>query len=281
MQEFKNDSPALLADMGLHQSYQVNKALMLSASIEREQTLEGDDESEDFTAYSLGFNYKKQRWIYSARGEFRTSLEEDKTNLDLGVYTEVNKDLGLAFKSAFRDKKAKDDNTQEADLKLSFAYRPEGSFLVMNKLEYLYSKDEMAEVSKVIETFLLDINPSKKTTLSTHYGLKLTEDLIDEKSFSSVIDTAGISFIYDLSKRLELGLEGSILHSYATKSFDESFGGYVGYNLFKNGWIGLGYNFRGFKDDDFASLRQSNQGAYLRFRLKFDQESLKDTLALF
>jgi len=62
---------------------------------------------------------------------------------------------------------------------------------------------------------------------------------------------------------------------------DESIGTYIGYNFFKNSWLGLGYNFNGFKESDFSSLRHSNQGAYLKFRLKFDQESLKDTLELF
>jgi len=279
-QEFENDSPRLFGGLGIHQNWQVNKELRLSASLEREQTLKGDTEDKDFTAYALATNYRKDSWVYSTKGEYRTSQEEKKINFDLGIYTEVNKNLGFAFGARVNDVRAKENNSQDAELKFSLAKRDD-SYLLLNQLKYLYNKEQEAKVSKIINSLLFEINPTNKTTFSAHYGLKYTQDWIDEKRYDSLIDTAGFEFIYDFNRRLELGFVGSFLHSYETKSMDESIGTYIGYNFFKNSWLGLGYNFNGFKESDFSSLRHSNQGAYLKFRLKFDQESLKDTLELF
>ena len=279
-QEFENDLPRLFGGLGINQNWQVNNRLTLSASMEKEQTFQDGVEDEDFTAYSLGANYRKESWIYSTRGEYRTSQKEKKINLDLGVYTEINENLGLAFSTRVNDVNSDGAKTQDVEMKFSFAKRDE-NYLLLNQLKYLYNKDQDAKTSKAINSFLFELNPTKNTTLSAHYGLKYMQDWIDEKSYDSLIDTAGFEFVYDLNRRLELGLVGSFLHSYESQSIDESIGTYIGYNLFKNSWLGLGYNFNGFKESDFANLRYSNQGVYLKFRMKFDQESLKDTIELF
>jgi hypothetical protein len=43
-----------------------------------------------------------------------------------------------------------------------------------------------------------------------------------------------------------------------------------------NTWISLGYNLVGFEDDDFSSANFTAQGFFLHFRIKFDQQSVKE-----
>jgi hypothetical protein len=43
----------------------------------------------------------------------------------------------------------------------------------------------------------------------------------------------------------------------------------------KNANLTLGYNFAGFRDRDFEGERFSRSGAYVTFKLKFDQTSFK------
>lgn len=277
--KFDNDTTRLFGLLGLNQNYQVTKNLIVNGSIEREQTVKG--EGEDFTAYSFGMSYRKKAWVYSAKTEYRTSQTEDKVNLDLGVYTEVNENLGLAFGSRSHSIKDEKGSSQSTSAKFSLAYRPEGDVLVMNRLEYLYESDENSKVAKAIESFLCVVHPSEKSTLSGHYGLKYIQDTIDGEQYDSWIDTVGVEFLYDITKKMELGFQGSLLHAYESQSMLESLGIYMGYNLFKNTYLGLGYNFEGYHDSDFDGLRRSDEGIYLKFRVKFDQESLEDTLNLF
>ena len=42
----------------------------------------------------------------------------------------------------------------------------------------------------------------------------------------------------------------------------------------------VGYNWKGFEDRDFLLQTYRVEGAYFRFNMKFDQESLKDTVRL-
>ncbi len=277
--EFDNDTVRLFGLLGINQNWQVSKNLIVNGSVEREQTVRG--EGEDFTAYSFGLNYRKKSWVYSAKTEYRTSKTEDKTNLDLGVYTEVNENLGLAFGSRVHHTKDETGSSHSASANFSLAYRPEGEFLVINRLEYLYKSDENSKTAKTVERFLCVAHPSQNSTLSGHYGLKYMQDTIDNKAYATWIDTLGVEYLYDITDKIELGIQGSLLHAYESQSILESFGIYVGYNLFKNSYIGLGYNFEGYKDPDFDDLRSSQQGLYVRFRLKFDQESLQDVVRLF
>jgi hypothetical protein len=47
-----------------------------------------------------------------------------------------------------------------------------------------------------------------------------------------------------------------------------------------NLWISLGYNFTGFSDKDLSGSDHTAQGAFLKFRFKFDQNSVKDALTV-
>ncbi len=278
--EVDNDSVRLFGLLGLNQNWQINKNLSFNGSIEREQTFQSDEEVEDFTAYAAGVNYQKKQWIYNAKAEYKTAKREEKINLDAGVYTEVNKNLGMAL-GVRNNFVSGDTNTQDSEVKFSLAYRPDESLMLLNRLEYLYNKTDNMKVAKAVEEFLCVAHLNQKNTLSGHYGLKYVQDTIDEETFSSWIDTAGVEYRYDLTRRLELGLQGSFLHAYESGALQKSVGAYLGYNLLLNTYIGLGYNFLGFDDEDFTAMQQSQEGIYLKFRVKFDQEGLEKVLKFF
>ena len=41
----------------------------------------------------------------------------------------------------------------------------------------------------------------------------------------------------------------------------------------RNVWLSVGYNFDGFEDSDFSAAGYTANGPYIRFRLKFDQDT--------
>jgi uncharacterized repeat protein (TIGR01451 family) len=279
--EVENDAVRLFGLMGFNQSWQINQNISLNGSLEREQTFQSDEEIEDFTAYAIGANYQKKQWIYNAKAEYKTTKREEKVNFDAGVYTEVNKNLGMALGIRNNFVYGDNANRQNSDVKFSLAYRPDESLMVLNRLAYLYDKTDNTKVAKAVEQFLCVAHLNQKNSLSGHYGLKYVEDTMDEDVFSSWIDTAGVEYRYDLSKYLELGLQGSVLHAYESGALQKSVGLYLGYNLLLNTYIGFGYNFLGFDDEDFSTIQQSQEGLYLRFRVKFDQEGLEEALKFF
>lgn len=274
------NSSRVFGDLGLNQMWKLNDNWMLNFAYESEKSIKDRDKDRDFSAYSLSTNYKKNRWNVNAKSEYKTGKKEKKANFDFGVFTDVNEHLALSYANRVNLLRG-DKKSDKIDMKLSFAYREDDYFMVLNSLNYLYEKDENIKLAKIINSLKYILHPTKNSTLSGHYGLKYSEDFIDAKIYDSLIDTLGFEYIYDINEKVDLGFTLSLLHSYNSSNFDQSFGVFSGYNIFKNSYLGLGYNFVGFYDSDFANLRNSKQGVYLQFRLKFDNESLKDTLEMF
>jgi hypothetical protein len=110
------------------------------------------------------------------------------------------------------------------------------------------------------------------------YGAKYVLENIDSTDYTGFTDTLGIEGRYDLTKDWDIGLRGSVLHSWSVGQISYSAGPSVGYNVIKNAWVSVGYNLVGFADKDFSVTNATAQGPYVRFRFKFDQNSIKDAL---
>jgi hypothetical protein len=41
-------------------------------------------------------------------------------------------------------------------------------------------------------------------------------------------------------------------------------------------WLSVGYNFKGFYDQDFTAAHYTAQGVFIRFRFKFDQDTVRE-----
>lgn len=57
-----------------------------------------------------------------------------------------------------------------------------------------------------------------------------------------------------------------------------SYGMEVGYRLRSSLWLSGGYKFAGFEDSDSGAADYSREGVFLKFRFKFDEQSIQDLL---
>lgn len=80
-------------------------------------------------------------------------------------------------------------------------------------------------------------------------------------------------------RRGDIGLHAALLHSWNSHQFDYSLGGDVGYLVMTNAWVSAGYNLVGFEDEDFSDANDTAEGPYVKFRMKFDQQSVKEAAA--
>jgi hypothetical protein len=85
---------------------------------------------------------------------------------------------------------------------------------------------------------------------------------------------------HDLNKKWDIGFQGSLYKSYNADVSDYSYGVSVGYSMARNVWVSLGYNFDGFQDDDFSAAEYTSEGIFLKYRLKFDQNTADSILGL-
>jgi hypothetical protein len=67
------------------------------------------------------------------------------------------------------------------------------------------------------------------------------------------------------------------MHSYRSGVSSSSLGLETGWDVGTNMWLSVGYNFKGYYDQDFTAAHYTAKGMFLRFRFKFDQDTVKAT----
>ena len=163
------------------------------------------------------------------------------------------------------------------------AYRPEKTrWIVLDRLDFKVNKQEDSDSNfenwRIINNMNANFKPDHKTQISLQYGLKYVVEMIDGDRYSGYTDLMGLEGRYDLTKQWDLGLRASMLHSWQSDEIVYSSGVSIGHNVAQNIWLSLGYNFCGFKDEDFSLADFTTQGPFIQFRFKFDQESVRDAL---
>ena len=65
---------------------------------------------------------------------------------------------------------------------------------------------------------------------------------IDGVRYEGLTDLKGLEVRYELTERWDVGLRGSVLHSWNSGQSDYSAGGSLGLRLFEDAWVSVGYN---------------------------------------
>ena len=109
--------------------------------------------------------------------------------------------------------------------------------------------------------------------LSANYGIKYNKTEVNGQTLDSVTHLLGAETRFDLTEKIDLGLRGQVLANSDFSEAQYSFGPSIGVSPVDNVWISLGYNLEGFRDDDFEAAEYSRDGVFLKFRVKFDQDT--------
>ena len=257
--------------IGLNHLFRFTDKFTGDVSVENVHTFSGDKDG-DYTALSLrGAYIQTQRYKLSAGYEIRFGDFQPNHLLTLGGITKI----GKAGTLLLRERYFKNQKTQN-DLLLGFAYRPVSTD-VWNSLFKLRWKNAKGELynNKYIGSLHLNIQPNSKLRTSWEYAFKYTAGGSIGKAF---VDLYRGRFSYDITDRVDIGAHGGILWDHKNKNYSYAYGPEIGYTLFRNFWVSLGYNVQGFHDSDFEEANYWAKGAYLKFRLKFDEDLFKRLL---
>jgi hypothetical protein len=108
-------------------------------------------------------------------------------------------------------------------------------------------------------------------TLSTRYAAKIASDRRETVTTNSTAHLFMARTIYDISRRVDVGIIGSMLGSGGWSQRRYGAGGELGLVILTNMRVATGYNLLGFTDRDFASLGYTQRGVYLDIGIKFDE----------
>ena len=290
----------VFATTGLKQTWQLNATWSLDAGLDRSQTLRhpgatpvngaappASGSAEDFTALSCGANRKAAKWTLSNRIEYRTSDSEDKLGLYSGAEGEVRHGLALSGRfQLFDSQRSGGSRSRDGNLRLGAAYRPvKTHWILLDRLDYLFDREETSTNDfsnwRLVNNLNANFHPNRQTQLSFQYGVKYVQENIDGRNYGSFTDLLGLEARHDLTRKWDIGVQGQVLHSWQAQQSDYRLAPSVGYLLMKNMWLSGGYNLVGFQDADFSAADFTAQGPFVKFRFKFDQNSVRDALKQF
>ena len=292
--DLSNDAGRLFASLGLTQKWQISEAWAMDFGIDRVSTLSNNGVTPqnlnvplssgtitgDYTALYTSVNYTDKTWSANSRVEWRSGDTDDKLNMLAGV--QRNLDNGRSVAAGFtysRNENATGTLSSKMDVRLSYAHRPNDSqWIVLDRLDFI---DELTEdaagkinTRKLVNNLNANWMPNRRTQIAMQYGAKYVLDSIDGDSYSGYTDLIGVEVRRDISQDWDVGLHGSVLHTWNGGQFDYGLGASVGYKVFDNAWVSVGYNWMGFSDEDFSGSEYRAKGFYAAMRMKFDQDTL-------
>ncbi len=298
--EYTESGHRLFANLGLNQTWRISDRWSIDGGLDRTQTFDRSAAApfntnvptaagaeEDFTSVSLGAAYRAQAWSWTGRLESRTADSEDKWGLITGIAGEVRPGLALsAGVSIFDTGTLAGSDTRDGDIRFSLAFRPKNTrWIVLDRLDHKFEQRRDADgaynARRIVNNLNANYQPHHKLQVALQYGAKYVFDTFDDRSYSGYTDLTGFDLRYDITRRWDAGLHVSLLHSWDAGQVDYRTGCSVGYAVMKNMWVSLGYNFTGFKDEDFSAADYTAAGPFLKMRIKFDQQSVKEMVSWF
>ncbi|MEL6687789.1 MAG: hypothetical protein AAFP97_09210, partial [Pseudomonadota bacterium] len=236
--------------------------------------------NEDFGAAYAGLSYRDELMVASIRGEMRQSTQEDSYILTASVARDLNDELSIAgtTRAAWLNPD-QGDVREQIDVRLAFAWRPEGGRLaILNRTDFGHlSGDTQGTRTKWVNNLAANTLIGDRAELSVNHGIKYVREDLNFGRHDALVNLVGLETRYDISPTLDVGFAGSVL-------FDDegnrswSYGPSLGVTPAENMWLSVGYNLEGFDDPDFADAEMRRNGLFMKLRMKFDEQTLSGLL---
>lgn len=281
---------------GFEQSYAITDTLTATGSFDRQSRISGDVSDagpiaesglghpalgETFTALSFGLSFSDDLSSYDVLAEKRFGETKDSARLSGRASRDISGQSAAGLDASFYSEEGHDGTTKsENQVIASAAYRPtDERFLLLDRLAMTSSSDKHNSGLRIANTIQVSKKMRNGDQINLRQGIKWSHSEFDGDAYSDVLGMVGGEYRRDLAEWLDAGIHGSAMYSFGAEDTYTSFGGSVGLTPFDEAWVSLGYNLFGFEDPDFSESGYTDQGAFLQFRLKFDQDSLRDVFA--
>jgi len=287
--------PRVFANFGLTQGFVFKDRWAFDVGVDQSNTIRGPDLeplnpnaplasgslTDDFFAAFAGASYRHELWQMTTRLEHRNSDTEKRWSSTTGWYREPVEGHAMSVALQAFDADSLLGQSTSAVGRFAWAFRPDSSrWIVFDRFELKYDDQSAATASfesqRVVNNLHANWQLDPKLQLGLQYGARYVASTFDGDEYAGVSDIFGTDLRRQLNKRFDLGVHAAVLHSWESDVMDYSMGLDVGTTIAKNVWVSVGYNFAGFRDDDFSASRHTAQGPYLSIRIKADQDTFKD-----
>ena len=258
---------------GVRGTYEIKKGLSISPHFEVVKNIEGT--GSDSVAASVA--YKDTRFdntVSSLRLETRHDDVREYYGLQADYATRLSTNWSALLKNTLRfESPDAGDDLLDNTLTLGMAYRPlrDNQY---HALFYYQNKEERGGTNGDCSTHILSTHQNyaikEDVLISGRLGAK-TEDCNGSESDAVIADGR---ITWDITNRFDVDLHGGVLGTNGLQEKKYSIGVGANYLVRENLQVGVGYNVKGFKDDDLDPDNYNDQGVYMGLKYKFDENSL-------
>src|SRR5882672_10498659 len=293
--------PRTFANLGLTQAVQLGSRWAMDFGVDQSRTisqpglrpispqvpLASGNLVGDFFATYAGALYRGEFWKMTSRLEYRNADLENRISLTSGLYREPVGGHAFSLSPfALSSQLAAGDHATRVDLSFGWASRPtESRWILLNRLDLLTEDNRGAlqdlQSWRAVDAFNANWKLDEQTQLGLQFGTRYTRSTIEGDIYSGYSDLQGIDLRRDLGRRFDVGVQMAALNSWSAGVHEYSLGADLGINIARNVWIAVGYNFAGFHDQDFSRNRYTDQGPFIKLRIKADQDTFKELSARF
>lgn len=276
------------AALGLRRLWRLGNGIGLTGGLQRIKPLSGVTQ-EDSTAVTLGADYTAAvDWKASGQLQWQTSKTSSSWLLTGALANKLDESWTLLNRGLYSQQinsGAAGGQRELITAQSGVAYRPIETDVwnALGRIEYKKDSDSTLgpglnrDESGLILSTHLNVQPNRHWTTSARYAAKWGSDKsngIGSRSFTQLI---GGRSTWDLSARWDVSVQTYRL--WGDGAAETAVGVEVGYLAWKNMWVSVGYNFKGFKAADMAGEAYTQRGLYLRLRFKFDENVFNPTAA--
>ncbi|MDR3454541.1 MAG: hypothetical protein P4L96_17370 [Rhodoferax sp.] len=275
------------AAIGLRNLWHIAPGLGLSTSIQRVRPISGVV-TDTATAVTGALQYTANPdWKGSARLELSKSDTAQTRLATVGAAFKLNPDVTLLDRYSFNQQLSSTAGSGSIYLnqaQFGAAYRPVNSDVwnALARVEVKRSQNSTLGAGLNIDeaaTILsanLNYQPSASWLMNGRYGIKRATDYSTGITSTYTAQMIGGRSTWDINSKWDAGLQYYIeFGNNDGAGRQQAIGAEVGYLVEKNLWLSVGYNVKGFTDNDLAGADYTQRGFYLRLRFKFDENLFK------
>jgi len=268
------------ASVGLRRLWRLDNGLGLSGSLQRIKPM-GGVVVNDSSAVTLGVDYTAAAdWKGSGQVQWQSSAASRSWLLSAAMAHKLDASWTLLNRALYNlqtSQSASGGTRKLITAQSGVAYRPVDTNVwnALGRIEYKHDKDSMlgAALGRDETSWLasahLNLQPSHHWLMSGRYAAKWLADRSGGLESRSLTQLVGARSTWDMSERLDLGLQA--YRMWGNGAAETAVGVEAGYLVWKNLWLSVGYNVKGFSASDLASEAYTQRGVYLRLRFKFDE----------
>lgn len=272
------DGRSAQAAIGVRHGWELTDGLNLNASFEQVREIESSSANgsrPDSMSLALAADYTGDPlWKATGRLEWRKSGDRMSWLNTLGLGRKLSRDWTFLGRNSLTIDETKGNLIVRDRLQLGLAWREtdRNRWAVLGRYELEMLDDEQDNTDSMSHIFSVHANykPAEAWNVSTRYAYKYTGETIAGGS-ENTFDTHLISgrLVYDFAERWDVGVTASTIFN--DDANHHGLGLELGYLVAANLWVSAGYNLFGYSDDTQFNSDYTSDGAYIRFRYKFDE----------